>query len=425
MAIFTAPRLTTAPAAATAGTAKPAVAHLKALTGLRILAALLVVMHHFLIINTSGSPGVALSVKQIAQTIVAHGFVGVSFFFILSGFILTYNYIDVEGRLRVPRWDFWVARIARIYPAYLIGFIIATPLYVLWRQQGCDGSQVLCSHNNPIVTGLASLTLTQAFIPYHEPFWNAPSWSLSAEAFFYLLFPVLAVFMARLPRRRLYLSIGALWALTLALAMSYVVVQPDGLSYTHASWLDDSFWLRILYCNPVFRLPEFLMGVALGKLFLLRTRHGGTSGVKLWSPRPGVTAGLALAGVFVVLGIAAIRIQVLECAVLDGFFALLIYSLAFGQGRIAAFFSLPTLILLGEASYAVYILHNPIWHYMSYPLKHVHLGSGLLIDSPVFFLLYLGVTIAISIVCLNVVEQPARRALRRVLTRPARAARTA
>ncbi|MFZ3141750.1 acyltransferase family protein, partial [Polaromonas sp.] len=79
---------------------------INSLTGLRFIAAFLIILHHF-----GNPPG-----PQPVHNVISHGFVAVSLFFILSGFILTYNYADNVGGLKTGKWNFWVARFARIYP---------------------------------------------------------------------------------------------------------------------------------------------------------------------------------------------------------------------------------------------------------------------------------------------------------------------
>ena len=77
--------------------------HLTTLTGLRFVAALLVVMFHFLDLRPSATAGPLHAVSQAAHNVIARGFSGVSFFFILSGFILAYNYLTPRGEMRVSR----------------------------------------------------------------------------------------------------------------------------------------------------------------------------------------------------------------------------------------------------------------------------------------------------------------------------------
>src|SRR5207248_11685632 len=113
---------------------------LKALTGLRFFPALLVVLYQFTLVSHAHIAG-----------IVDCGFVGVSLFFVLSGFILAYNYLDRPNAHRFDRLTFWAARFARIYPVYLLAFVIAA-LPFFWHQY---------TRVSPLVTGVATLTLTQ------------------------------------------------------------------------------------------------------------------------------------------------------------------------------------------------------------------------------------------------------------------------
>ena len=115
------------------------------------------------------------------------GFVGVSFFFMLSGFIIAYNYQKKFSENKITKRTFWVARIARIYPLHWLTLLIAVALgnYVI-----ASGTIDWCKHF------LASLTLTNAYIPKNNYFFsfNSPSWSLCCEQLFYICFPFLIAF---------------------------------------------------------------------------------------------------------------------------------------------------------------------------------------------------------------------------------------
>ena len=376
-------------------------AHLRSLTGLRFMAALLVVIHHD-VGSATGDYGQRADPR--VPNLIAAAFVGVNFFFILSGFILAYNYLGADGQLRVTRRDFWAARFARIYPVYVLAFLVAT----------LPSAHSLLSHHASLLsttmTGLAALTLTQAWIPASSDAWNGPGWSLSAEAFFYLLFPLAALCIARLGRYRLYLVLVACWALSLAtpLACAHAVLTASG------GW--DMTWLKFLKYNPLVRLPEFLMGVALGRLFVARmcaTPAGHLARVTT----PARLSVVALVGSVCALSYvptmlgpgSALPYLLLHNGLVDPLFALLIYSLASGEGPLAAVLSMPAMVLLGEASYALYILHIPLWDWMTYALSRLHLAPGFVALS----LLHLGLAIALAILTLRVIEQPARRALRR------------
>ena len=115
------------------------------------------------------------------------GFVGVSFFFMLSGFIIAYNYQKKFSENKITKRTFWVARIARIYPLHWLTLLIAVALgnYVI-----ASGTIDWCKNF------LASLTLTNAYIPKDNYFFsfNSPSWSLCCEQLFYICFPFLIAF---------------------------------------------------------------------------------------------------------------------------------------------------------------------------------------------------------------------------------------
>ena len=115
------------------------------------------------------------------------GFVGVSFFFMLSGFIIAYNYQKKFSENKITKRTFWIARIARIYPLHWLTLLIAVALgnYVI-----ASGTIDWCKHF------LASLTLTNAYIPKDNYFFsfNSPSWSLCCEQLFYICFPFLIAF---------------------------------------------------------------------------------------------------------------------------------------------------------------------------------------------------------------------------------------
>jgi peptidoglycan/LPS O-acetylase OafA/YrhL len=364
--------------------------HLKPLTGLRFLAALLVVVHHFGPYVLAPAASDPLRTLKIAErNIVLTGMIGVDLFFVLSGFILAYTYLDLRGRLRGTRGQFWIARIARIYPVYACVWAVTAVPFV-WLHY---------PHVVPVLSAATSLVLTQTWLPFLPTEWNPPIWSLSNEAFFYLLFPLLPIAVARLNRYHLYLAMGALWAISLAMPLTYLAVHPAG-----------SVWLTMV-SNPLFSLPEFLTGVVLGRLYVLAQDKGTTSGVRR-RIRPGSLTALAL------LGCAAVMIMVpwtfgpmYHVSVIP-FFALLIYSLVCGESRLASLLSSPPMIRLGEASYALYVLHWPLWDWVThiYPAPAPNAPTRL-----PFFLAYLGLAIALSLLASHFLEQPARRAIRQAL----------
>ena len=401
---------------AIAGSTQPVgqkTSYLRPLAGLRFVAALLVVAFHFLLPRMPGATGPLGHATTVARNVVAGGFSGVDFFFILSGFILSYSYLDARGRLAVSPRAFWLARVARIYPIYVVAFAAAAIPFLQWGAQGPPP----CGQPHPIVTGVAGLTLTQGWLPCAANVWNPPAWSLSVEAFFYLLFPTSVFLIGRLSRRGLLTVVVAMWAALAAVALAYLVVAPDGAA--SGPWYD-RFWLRALYGNPLARLPEFLMGVALGKLFMPRSADGAIRLARRvghrW--RPGLVGAAALLGIVGLLAAGPSPVVLVNEALLDPLFALLIYALAFGEGPLARFFALPLLGLLGEASYALYILHWPLWDWSTRAVERF--VDPAVTQSAAFFAAYLCVAVVVSVLSLRFVERPARAALKRLFARERR-----
>src|SRR5690242_17436535 len=156
---------------------------LKPLTGLRFLAAMAVVAYHALDALVPHAPG-------YLSRLASHGYLGVSLFFVLSGFILTYTYIEPDsGALRGSAREFWWARIARVYPMYTAALVVALPVFLLYRIALAPPE---ARAQATIAAGLTPMLL-QGWWPPAACQWNCPGWSLSVEMFFYAIFPFLAV----------------------------------------------------------------------------------------------------------------------------------------------------------------------------------------------------------------------------------------
>ena len=203
---------------------------LPALTSIRFFAAAWVVFFHLRDYINLGP----------FERVAGYGFCGVTLFFVLSGFILAYNYLDRD----TPARDFWRARFARVYPAYLFALLLACP--VLYHN-------VEHSRFAMVSKGWTSIALLQAWIPSRALIWNDPGWSLSAEAFFYAVFPFLLYPIARLARKHLAATLAVLWAISLLPTVFYAFLLPDGIRPTLG---DHLFFLSVLKFNPLVRLPN-------------------------------------------------------------------------------------------------------------------------------------------------------------------------
>ena len=196
------------------------------LTSLRMIFALMVFGAHCYVIDD------CFNVHLFKE-----GFVGVSFFFVLSGFIIAYNYQERMERKAVSRRTFWTARFARVYPLHWLTLFVSILVGGGAAYQGAEWWKHF----------LASFTLCQSYIPEPDYFFsfNSPSWSLCCEQLFYFSFPFLLPLVGK--SKRLLVAVGVC-----AVAVLY------GMSRTPEE-LIKGYW----YVNPIARFPDFLIGILL------------------------------------------------------------------------------------------------------------------------------------------------------------------
>jgi peptidoglycan/LPS O-acetylase OafA/YrhL len=409
---------------------------LRALTGIRIFAALYVLLGHFalplFIRDSMSASAVAAAYPTILHRLCCCGYaaaisflncspMGVSLFFLLSGFILAYNYLDATANRRTTRREFWIARLSRVYPLYLLAWLIAAPSAILHMFVQPYASSLKFA-SLPLLSVLA----LHAWIPSWAMDWNSPSWSLCCESLFYLIFPL--IFLRRIHEsssgnetRAKYFSCMILYMIfSMALPVTYgmFAADPNG---THGMWTTSqslevpSWWPTIIFL-PLLRLPEMLAGVALGRIFLLDIQQGKRC-----------SAWIAPVTLIMTLAVLCLRQQIPQgfyaAGALSPLFALLIYGLAHG-GWLAQLMSGNALVLLGEASYALYILHVPLAGWFRIVAKKVvpSLFSGLdglgaITPSWGYFFLYILFTLPLCVLSFKYFETPARFWIRSRLDR--------
>lgn len=340
---------------------------LPGLTGLRFFAALWVVAAHFAVF---WRPGV---VPPALRLLAANGYLGVSVFFVLSGVVLAYTY---HGAGTSPR-RFLRARAARILPAYYLALAFALPP-LLWRGGASEfGPQYGHIGREQVI---ATLLGAQAWRPGENAYWDSPSWSLSAEALFYALFPLLLPILARIPRRLLPLAALGCWLAAWPLVLG---------------GLDPNY--------PPERVPEFALGVCIGCWYA----QGGRL------PFRG-SIGLLLVGLIVACALVVPNTnRALVAATLDPLFAAAILLAANVRS------TPPFLLLLGEASYATYLLHWPLWEWCCRLAGLPVLGGA----TPAWLVpCYLAILLGGSLAVFRYWETPLRRLIRGPRPATARAA---
>jgi peptidoglycan/LPS O-acetylase OafA/YrhL len=342
-------------------------ARLEQLTSLRFFAALMIVFHH-----ADGMFGIGRAPLNLGQ--------GVSFFFVLSGFILAFVYPSLDSAREVRR--FWLARIARIWPAYLATFLLAFALlFYEWNS----------------LTGVAHLAMVQAWLPMSVFYfsYNGVAWSISTEAFFYLAFPVLIRNWARTWQVKL--------AATVALLVALVAVT-NALhlrSYENQSWSTTVHGM--IYVNPLARLLEFVTGMVLAR-FWVGTRAPG-AGWTLAEIAALAACGAAMyctprlaAAIRAPLGDAASMWMVHSGSFLA--FALVVFVMAQGGGAISRLLRLRPFVVLGEISFSMYLLHQTLY----WVWRRSEWWQGI-----AGAVLFFGALLGLSALIWRVVEIPARR----------------
>jgi peptidoglycan/LPS O-acetylase OafA/YrhL len=359
-------------------------ARLPALTSLRFFAAFHVVIFHLQATKVVQGPA-------WYEKLAAVGYVGVSFFFVLSGFILVYTYAGRALSLK----DFWRARFARIYPAYAFSLLFTAPFFFFAVVKLDIPFFAWPKAHLKLAAGLV-VTLLQAWVPPAALTWNPVAWSLSVEAFFYLLFPFLLLVLIRRTQPQLLLIAAAAWLTSLALSNSYVFLNPDHLTVINADVLT-AFWLNALKFHPLARLPEFLLGMACGFLFLRSHRENKFA-------LPLVLIGLAGVGLAAYFE-AIIPYPVLHTALLAPAFAAIVYGFAL-RPRWSALLDNRLLVLCGDASYSLYLLHSMIMG------MYFHTSTGQLRFQSLFdVFVFVLIAVGISALVYRFIEEPARRKL--------------
>ena len=379
-------------------------ARLNALTGARGPAALMVFAQH------AGEAGFLPFVFPSS--------LAVSFFFVLSGFVLAYVYADD----RSLGFRFYRARFARIWPATILStvfLLLILPRHFYLPQQLPDWT-----------TGwilLTVITLFQSLIPIPDFYFafNAVTWSISVEWCFYLVFPILN----RGVRSRTIMTLICVAMMGAALTLIAIQLQ---LPAFNSARLAEPTWHGVVYINPVTRLFEFVMGIFAGQLWLNQAFRARIvrmfDDVKQFNFALGETClesfllfGLILILCFLVQllfsdlslpsPLQLLVFQWSSSVILVG----IVFVLALERGFIAKnVMSHPAMMRLGELSFGIYLFHQPILNWCKLQRMSSVYQPRIFVDLPQWTLviMILMVTIILSAISHDWFEKPARRYLR-------------
>lgn len=350
---------------------------LKALTTLRLFATMIVVLSH------------SADVNGPFRRLGFAGYESVSFFFILSGFILAYNYDKDIREEKVSDRDFFRARFARIAPAFYIGLLIALPRFMKSWIEG----------KSPTFDFLFALTTTpvalQAWWPTAAATWNGPAWSISVELLFYLSFPTLIRYLPRAPS----LIIASSIILASGIAVSRFVLE------SHYPQLDS--WTDNLFAFfPLFHFPQFVLGIGIGYVYI--------SGIRIKDKLHGAAFSILFVTIaFIFCYNPDLPSFAKNHVLLTILFGALIFCAAEIETKIPML-EYPLLLLLGESSYALYIYHQPIIQLSRYTKNPEFVNYASFKTALIFGIVLL------SVGSFTYVEKPLRS---RMMRRPVHSAR--
>ncbi|GHB29293.1 acyltransferase family protein [Streptomyces chryseus] len=353
-------------------TTAPSPGRLPSLTALRFVAAFLVFVFHAHYLGIFSDTSVQKAYNFVTSSA---GGVGVSFFFVLSGFVLTWAVkpTDTTGK-------FWRRRFFKIFPSHAVVWLIVVAMLV------ASGTTIEAG------PATANLFLVNAWVPDMNNLIfavNGVTWSLSAEIAFYLLFPFLILGMTKIRANRLWYWAIAVSALALSVPLLSKAVLPDAPmfpGYDQFSW--PQMWFA--YQFPLVRCLEFIVGILFARIVL--------SG--RW-----VRLGLGPAA----LSVLAVYVGALWLPQLWSFAApysfplgLLVAAAAADDlaGRGTPLARRP-LVWLGEISYAFFLIHLNVLNSAQAAFKGEWMGYGAFdrtsLSTPVAVLFLLG-CLAVSIV---------------------------
>lgn len=333
---------------------------INALTATRAVAAIMVFIHHF---------GREIFPFNRFPSVFTSGNLAVSYFFILSGFVLYISYNNKE----FSYGDYIKKRIGRIVPVYEVALILTIIFVVCFRNYNLFTLESVKEMSY-------SAFFVQAFIPSYPMILNGPGWTISVEMFFYLLFPLMLLFQ----KKSIRLFIG----MTLVV---FVLSQYFHLKYFPQRYsLPDSI-IDTVFFNPVFHLSQFFSGMIGGYLF---------NKIKNTAPKLKL---LPLGLFIVIILLIAYRPEKLSYHVglIAPLFLLLIMSIAVNDTKTLNF---RPLVYLGEISYGIYILQYPVCTYLdTMNLSHFH------IPRQYFFWFSLSALIGVASASYYFMELPLRK----------------
>jgi peptidoglycan/LPS O-acetylase OafA/YrhL len=361
---------------------------IKAISGLRIVAAVWVVLFHFRPWLEVSAPGF----RSALAPIINCGAQGVDLFFILSGFVLTWNYLDRMGEsfsMKATLHFLWL-RLARVWPVYVVTLHLALAWIIFTLYVGHMPSPV-ADHLSAVSYARQVFLVQLWFQPFFDgSSWDGPAWSISAEWLAYLLFGVLVLVIFRIARATrvrglLLLAVAACLPPTLLLLAT-------GHFYTPWSWLPRivmQFTAGALACAAVRKM----------QLSQANQREAGYLSLVL---------GAGIVGILYFLDAHPVPKVSDSSGLVDVLFVPLVASLAVGIGSLPRLLSTRIMVYGGYLSFSLYMVHELVhtaWNWITAEFEIVLTPSW---SAKLIIVGVLAVTFAGAALLYHFVEEPAR-----------------
>jgi peptidoglycan/LPS O-acetylase OafA/YrhL len=349
--------------------------HLAALDGTRFIAAFCVLLGHgYWYVVAQQNSGLALD--PLSRVMIALPGLGMTLFFVLSGFVIHFNYHHTVGIGRPGTFDFFVARFSRLYPLFLAVFAIDF-FQLLWFEGYLNGNPRLDFDLFGPLPYFLSFTQTWLFIPFdghalydHYGYLTSNAqatgamWSLSTEWLFYMVYPLFSNWLSRRNGR----SLGALAVAVTSAGLCYYVwaayhiplLKNFGAALFVTPALADSFVGWVVFYSPAGRIVEFLIGACAAQQYLAAQKDKD-----YFSRWP--SAACAAVAVAVIVWITASSIWRIDLSGVNAscaaaLVAVFVFLVARYRTSISRALSAPILVKCGEASYSLYLLHFYTMH---------------------------------------------------------------
>lgn len=305
---------------------------IKPLQSLRFIAIVGVFLSHLSYLQTNSS------YSTFFNRYFYDGYCGVTFFLVLSGFVIAYNYYDrIQENSLKTSLEFTLKRIKRLYPIHILTFLITVPLaYKI----------ILATPLSALVGAISNMTLTQSFIPIKSIYfsYNGVAWYLSLTMFFCLFTPLLISFIKKLQCKNINLLLVAICIYIIQFSLVYI-----GRDSNNSHWL--------FYVNPFFRALDYLSGMLLSVIMINK--------IKIKSKKPNLNVKYTVIELVSVLlfTLAYYFYPYINPVFRFGvyympFMLLLIYVFSLQNGYLSKILSNNVLVYLGNISFEFYMIHQ-------------------------------------------------------------------